>query len=94
MVFIKHDQVPVHRVQPLVPRFDISRLVTSKQVLKRAEIDHGFVVGDLCRVAARAAGEIVPSVKINMGFEIGLPCVFHRRLESQHQHALGAQLLR
>jgi hypothetical protein len=25
----------------------------------------------------------VPAVKIDMGFEIGLPCVFHRRLEGQ-----------
>src|ERR1019366_5176376 len=35
---------------------------------------------------------IVPTFKVYMGFEIGLPSVFHRRLEGQHEHTLGAEL--
>jgi len=81
-------------VEPFVPSFDISCLVSAQQILKRAEVDDRLVAVDFGRIAARIAGEILPAVKIDMGFEIALPRVFHRRLEGQDQHTLGAKLLR
>ena len=80
---VKHHEVPIHRVQPLVARFDISGRVATEEVLKGSEVDDRLVVVDFGGIAVGIAGEIVPAVKIDMGFEIGLPCVFHRRLEGQ-----------
>src|ERR1017187_1816884 len=92
VVFVKHHEIPVHRVQPLVPRFYISGRVATEEVLKGAEVDDRLVVVDFGGIAVGIAGEIVPAFKVDMGFEIGLPCVFHRRLEGQREHPLGAEL--
>ena len=40
------------------------------------------------------AGEVLPAVEVHMTFKVRLPRIFHRRLEGQHQHPLGAKLLR
>ena len=84
VVFVKHDEVPIHRVEPFVPSFDISGRVAAQQILKGAKVDDRLVVVDFGGIAVGIAGEIVPAVKIDMGFEIGLPCVFHSRFEGQH----------
>ena len=53
VVFVKHHQIPIHRVQPLVARLDVARCIAAQQVLKRAEIHHRLVFVDLRGVAPR-----------------------------------------
>jgi hypothetical protein len=92
VVFVEHHQVPVHRVQPFVLRLDVPGGIAPQQVLERSEIHHRLALVDLRRVAARRARQVLPAVKVHMAFQVGLPGVFHRRLEGHHQHSLGLEL--
>ena len=93
VVLVEHHQVPLHLVEPFVLRLDVPRLVAAKQVLEGAEIDHRLPAADLRRVAVGVAGEVLPAVEVHVGFEVRLPSILDGRLESHHEHALGAELL-
>ncbi len=49
VIFVEHDQIPLHLVQPLVIWLDVSGVVAAQQVLKRSEIDQRLLGGDLRR---------------------------------------------
>ena len=49
---------------------------------------------DLRRVAAGRSREVLPAIEVDMGFQIGLPRIFHGGLEGHDEHTRGAQLLR
>ncbi|HML31100.1 MAG TPA: hypothetical protein PKE16_20105, partial [Hyphomicrobium sp.] len=62
--------------------------------MERPEKDHWLVVVDLAGIAPGLARQILPAVKIDVGFKVGLPCVLDGGLEGQDQNALSVQLLR
>jgi hypothetical protein len=47
---------------------------------------------DLARVAAGAAGHVLPAVEVHVRLQVRLPGILDGRLEGHHQHPLGAQL--
>ncbi|OQA29695.1 MAG: hypothetical protein BWY59_00135 [Verrucomicrobia bacterium ADurb.Bin345] len=93
VVLVENDQVPFHRVEPLVLRLDVAGVVATEQILEGAEIDERLPCGDFARVAVGIARQVLPAVEIDVGFEIRLPRVLHGGLEGDHEHALGAELL-
>ncbi len=69
-------------------------IVAAQQVLEGTEIDERLLGGNLRRVAAGIARQVLPAVEIHVGFEVRLPRILHGGLEGHHQHALGAEFLR
>ena len=52
VVFVEHHQIPIHCMQPFVVGLDIPGLVTTKKILKRAEIDNRLITVDLRWIAS------------------------------------------
>ena len=61
--------------------------------MERPEKDYGLVAVDLAGIAPGLARQILPAVKIDVGFKVGLPSVLDGGLEGQDQHPLGVQFL-
>ena len=80
VVFVEDDEVPVDPVQPFVLGFDAPAL-PAQQVLERAEVDKWSLLVGCHRVAARCLGQVLPSVEVDMGGQVGLPRVLDGGLE-------------
>lgn len=91
VVFVKHDQIPLHFMKPRVLGLNVAHVVAAQQVLEGTEIDQRLTGGDFCRVAVRIAGEVLPAVELRVGFEVSLPRIFYGGFKSDYEHPLGPE---
>ena len=71
VVFVEHHEVPIDRVEPFVPGFDVTRRVAAEQVLEGAEVDDRLPGIDLRRIAAGELREVLPTVRRGRLSDVG-----------------------
>lgn len=93
MIFVENDQIPTLQVDPLVAGFYAACFaVDAQKVLKRSEADDGLR-GVAFFVGASVSADELPSLKVDVGFEVFLPCGFDGRFEREDQNALHVHAL-
>ena len=101
MVFIKYDQIPVFGMDEFILRLDATRFIRAKKILKRPKHHNRplfhcllVLVVDVYACAVRIlVRNKLPSIEIDVAYEIVAPCRFNCRLECKHQNAPKSHFL-